>query len=175
MAARRFRAYLAASLDGYIADPRGDADWLTPFAESDSGYRGFFDAVDTVIMGRQTFERVRAQRPWPFIGKRTVVMSHGELDFAGKAEVGQFTGEVSELADELGREKGKDIWIVGGAQVVKQFLEAGRLHQLEVFLVPLLLGGGIPLFPPSERRIPLRLEANHSFANGVVKLVYVPA
>lgn len=175
MATRRFRAYLAASLDGYIADAEGGVDWLTPFAETDSGYRGFFEAVDTVVMGRRTYDRVRAQGPWPYTGKRAVVLSREELPAAGKTKVERFTGDADELADGLAAEKGKDIWIVGGAQVVEQFLVADRLHRLEVFLAPLLLGGGIPLFPPSGRRLPLTLEANHSFANGVVKLVYVPA
>ncbi|MFB6259965.1 MAG: dihydrofolate reductase family protein, partial [Thiohalorhabdaceae bacterium] len=86
-----------------------------------------------------------------------------------------FTGEVTELADQVCAEKGKDVWIVGGSDVVEQFLASGRLHQLELFVVPLLLGGGTPLFPANGVRRPLQLEANHSFANGVVKLVYVPA
>ena len=175
MAARRFRAYLAVSLDGYIADPEGGVDWLTPFAESDSGYRGFLESVDTVVMGRRTYDRVRALGPWPYTGKRAVVLSREELPAGGKAKVERFTGEVGELADGLIAEKGKDVWIAGGAQVVDQFLANGRLHRLELFVVPLLLGGGVPLFPTGDRRLPLSLEANHSFANGVVKLVYLPA
>lgn len=175
MAARRFRAYLATTLDGYIADAEGGVGWLTPFADSDSGYRRFFDAVDTVVMGRRTFDLARAAGPWPYAGKRAVVLSHEPPAPLKTAAVDHFTGAVSELADGLAADKGKDVWIVGGAQVVEQFLASGRLHQLEVFLVPLLLGDGIPLFPPAERRFPLRLEANHSFANGVVKLVYAPA
>ena len=174
LACRRFRAYLAASLDGYIADAEGGVDWLTPFADSDSGYRSFSDAVDTVLMGRRTYDRVRDQRPWPYAGKRTVVLSREEVTPPRKTRVERFTGDVAELAEALAAEKGKDVWIAGGAQVVEQFLTAGRLHQLELFLVPVLLGGGTPLFPPGNRRVPLRLEANHSFANGVVKLVYVP-
>ena len=175
MATRRFRAYLAVSLDGYIADADGGIDWLTPFADSDSGYRTFFDAVDTVVMGRTTFERGRGTKPWPYNGKRAVVLSQEEVTPPRKVQVERFAGDVTELADGLCAEKGKDIWIVGGADVVEQFLDSGRLHQLELFVVPLLLGAGTSLFPNQGTRRPLRLEANHSFANGVVKLVYVPA
>lgn len=175
MAARRFRAYLAVSLDGYIADADGSIDWLTPFADSDSGYRAFFDAVDTVVMGRTTFSRVANRKPWPYTDKRTVVLSREEVTAPHKAQVERFTGDVAELADGLAAEKGKHIWVVGGADVVEQFLDSGRLHQLELFVVPLLLGSGTPLFPAHGTRRPLQLEANHSFANGVVKLVYVPA
>ncbi len=176
MAARRFRAYIAASLDGYLADPEGGVDWLTPFADTDSGYRRFFDAVDTVVMGRRTYDSVRSLGPWPYPGKRAVVLSHEEVTPPGKGgQVERFTGDVAELADGLLAEKGKDIWIVGGGQVVDQFIAARRLHQLELFLVPLLLGRGIPLFPPADRRLSLTLESNQSFADGTVKMVYVPA
>ncbi|HKJ71992.1 MAG TPA: dihydrofolate reductase family protein [Gammaproteobacteria bacterium] len=175
MAVRRFRAYLAATLDGYIADPEGGTDWLGPFADSDSGFRSFIDAVDTVVLGRRTFEQAAAARDWPYAGKRVVVLSREEVKPPRKVKVETFAGDVAELADGLVAEKGKDVWIAGGAQILEQFLAAGRLHQLELFQVPLLLGGGIPLFPPGAPRRQLRLEANHSFANGVVKLTYVPA
>ena len=174
MAARRFRAYLTVSLDGYIADTEGSAQPLAPFADSDSGYKAFFDAVDTVVMGGRTLERMRPRKPWPFAGKRAIVVTSDEPQPVPKAGIEAFAGDVAELADNLAAEKGKDIWIVGGAEVVAQFLAAGRLHQLELLLVPRLLGGGTPLFPTNGPARSLRLEANHSFANGVVKLTYVP-
>ena len=175
MAARRFRAYLTVSLDGYIADTEGSAELLAPFADSDSGYKAFLDAVDTVVMGGRTLERMRTRKPWPYAGKRAIVLSRDEPEPVPKAGIEAFTGDVDELATQLAAEKGKDIWIVGGARVVEQFLAAGRLHQLELLLVPRLLGGGTSLFTANGPLRPLRLEANHSFANGVVKLTYTPS
>lgn len=166
-----FRLYIAASVDGFIATPGGGVDWLAPYETEDFGWHAFIAAIGTVVMGRVSYDFVRAQGIWPYAGKRVVVLTSrplGEVPEGVKA----WNGNVQPLADHLRGENRGDVWLMGGGRAIRPFLDAGLVDRIELFLVPLLLGEGIRLFEPSAQRLPLHLRRTVAHGCGVVQLVY---
>ncbi|TCK28955.1 dihydrofolate reductase [Ancylobacter aquaticus] len=168
-----FRGFIAASLDGYIADREGGLDWLTPFDDVDSGYGAFIADIGTVVLGRATFETVAAMPgDWLYAGKRAVVVTSRPLADA-PAGVEAWHGGVPALIAHLRDMPNEIVWVVGGGGLQSAFIAAGALDRLDLFVIPVLLGGGVPLFPPEAtpaRR--LALVETESYANGMVRLRY---
>ena len=167
----RFRLYMATSLDGFIATPDGGVEWLKPFEAEDFGYEAFFDTIRTVILGRTTYEQIQSFGDWPYSGKRGIVLSTQSIE-ALPSGVEQRGEPLEELVSELQRQSGGDIWIVGGAQAIGGFLDLDAVDEIELFVMPILLGSGLPLFGSSHRSMSLRLKETQSYPSGVVKLVY---
>lgn len=173
MAADRPRcsAFLALSLDGFIARKDGSIDWLSrvELAGEDYGFQRFFDTVDTVVLGRNTWEVARGFDPWPYQGKRCVVLSHRPLE----AQHGEdsFAGPARQLAEQLATQGMRHAYVDGG-QVVRQFLAAGLIGTLTLSIVPLMLGEGIPLFGGALPEQGLVLEESRSWPSGLVQLHY---
>jgi dihydrofolate reductase len=170
---RKIIAYLATSADGFIARPDGDVGWLDrPRPPGNYGMGAFLRSVDTVVMGRTTFDfGVKfGQGVWP--GKRTIVLSRTmPIDSVEGAVVE--SGDVGKLAERLRAEVGKDIWVMGGAMVFGAFLDAGALDELIIHVVPVLIGEGISLLDPKARTSALALKSTRKFSDGVVRLHYV--
>lgn len=164
--------FIAVSVDGFIARSDGSLDWLS-IVESpgeDYGYQRFFDAIDTLVIGRSTYEVALGFDPWPYRGKRCVVLSHREASARHGEEF--FAGEVTALAERLAAEGSKRVYVDGGA-VIRQFLSAGLIDDLTLSVIPLLLGAGIPLFGSgSARDQRLELLGSQSFPSGLVQLRY---
>ncbi len=165
----RCSAFLATSLDGFIAREDGRVDWLGPFEKEEHGYQAFLDSVDVLVVGRNTYEVVLGMDDWPYAGKRCVVLSrraapsrHGEEFLAGSP---------AEVAASLARTGARRAYVDGGA-VVSSFLAAGLLDDLTVSIVPVVLGRGIRLFQGDLDEIPLRLEGARSFPSGLVQATY---
>ena len=167
-----FRVYIAQSVDGCIATVDGAVEWLDPFPVEDFGFDAFMETVGTIIMGRVSYEQARGFGRWPYAGKRTVVLSSRPLDDPPSG-VERWRGSASALADELAVDTGGDVWVLGGARTIAGFLDLGRIDRLEIFVIPVLLGGGIPLFVASEPRA-LRLVGAEPLGHGTVKLEYRP-
>ncbi|WP_371346955.1 dihydrofolate reductase family protein [Ancylobacter sp. IITR112] len=170
----RIYGFIAASLDGYIADPNGRLDWLTPFDDVDSGYGAFIAAIGTVVMGRATYEAVRAMPgDWLYAGKRALIVTSRPLANAPDG-VEAWQDGVAALIDHVrGGESEGAAWVVGGGGLQAAFIAAGAFDRLDLFVIPVLLGGGVPLFPPGvtpARR--LTLEDTERYANGMVRLRY---
>lgn len=166
--------YIASSLDGFIARPHGEIDWLSIVERpgEDYGFKSFFDSVDTMIMGRKTYETALGFGTWHYEGKRVVVLTratrvsrHGE-EFS--------SGDLADLVERLGEEGARRIYIDGGA-VIAQFLAAKLIDDLTVSIIPILLGEGIPLAPQIGQDVRLRLVEHRAFESGLVQLVYRPA
>jgi dihydrofolate reductase len=171
----RFLGYIAASADGRIADADGGVGWLDPYPGEAFGYDAFIRDIGTVVMGRASYDFCRGLPEWPYPGRRTVVLTHRDPGPVPRgAEVAFRAGDVGALAAELSRGAGGDVWVMGGGDVLRQFLDAGRLDSLEVYVIPVILGGGPPLFPPG-RRHDLRLAEAAPCGRGVVRLRYTPA
>jgi dihydrofolate reductase len=165
---RRVRLFIAASLDGCIAGPRGGIDWL--FHDQDYGYADFLASVDTVLMGRKSYEASLTLGQWP---KRLAlwVFTRSPKAFANR----RFTftdASPAEVVARLRKQKGRDLWLLGGGELVKAFLERGLVDEMMVAVHPLVLGRGIPLFPPGTRRTALRLAESHAYDSGLVMLTY---
>lgn len=169
------RGFIAASLDGYIADRDGGIGWLTPFDDVDYGYAGFIAEIGTVVMGRTTYDVVAGfETGWPYAGKRGIVVTSRPLAGA-PAGVEAWREGVPALVDHLREQADEDddVWIIGGGGLQSAFIAAGALRRLDLFIIPVLLGGGVLLFPPGETPARgLALEATESFANGMVRLRY---
>lgn len=165
--------YVSTSADGLIADSNGSVDWLKPFFDVDYGFHDFLDSIDTVVMGRRTYDRLlNVSRANPYEGKHFVVLSHSRSSgpHADLFWQGHLRGLMLRL-DAIGT---KSLWIVGGGSVAGEFLEAGLLKEIQQFVMPLVLGAGTPLFGPLRQSIPLHLKESQAFPNGVLRLRYVP-
>jgi len=167
----RFRVHIAASLDGFIAGPGGDVAWLAPFPAEAYGHDAFLETIETVILGRASYEQVLRFGDWPFGAKRTIVLTTRPIDAAAEG-VEAYAGDVGAIAAELREAGGGDTWVMGGASVVRAFLDAGLIDEIELFIVPRLLGAGIPLFTRSPHQSALALIEARSYTDGVVQLLY---
>ncbi len=168
--------FIAMSLDGYIAAPDGNIDWLggeKADGDNATSYERFIAGVSDVIMGYTTYRQLTTELmpvSWPYSAQKTHVLTHRALE-AGKEGV-SFTGEsVESLIGRLKQEPGGEIWICGGASVVNQVLRAGLIDRYHINVIPTIRGGGIRLFDVLETPIPLKLISTEHY-NGIVDLVY---
>jgi dihydrofolate reductase len=173
MSRPRTSAFVGVSLDGFLARPDGAIDWLEPFEGVEHGYRAFIDTVDTVVIGRKTYEFVLHMLarglPWAYPGKRCVVMTHRAVD--ARNDERTFAGEPAALLDRLDADGARHVYVDGGV-VIRSFLAAGLLDQITVSVVPCLIGAGMPLFGGVAVESGLRLEHATSFSNGIVQMRY---
>jgi dihydrofolate reductase len=172
----RVSVYIAASLDGYIARENGSLDWLPGIGDGDStedyGYHEFMETVDLLMMGRDTFETVLSFGQWPF-EKPVVVLSGKRLAIPDNLcdKVETMSGALAEIVSRLEQRGVRHVYLDGG-RTIQGFLAAGLVNQLIITSVPLLLGGGRPLFGPLERDIRLRHLETRSFSSGLVQSRY---
>ena len=168
----RFRLYVAISLDGFIASPDGGVDWLTPYDAEVCGFGEFLPTVGSIVMGRKSYEQMLGFGPWPYAGKRTVVMTRRPFT-PSTPDTETSDAPVGVLADSLASETAVgDVFVFGGGEVARAFLDARRLDTLELCIVPALIGDGIPLFGPGTRPSGLRLAATQRYANDCVRIDY---
>jgi dihydrofolate reductase len=167
---RRIRYQVAASLDGYIAGPNGEADWI--IMDPDIDFGALFSQFDTFLMGRGTFEgMVRQGGSAATPGMKTLVFSR-TLQQRDHPDVIIVADNVRETLTALRQETGKDIWLFGGGSLFRSLLEEELVDTVEVALIPVLLGGGIPLLPAPARQTKLKLTGHKVFTTGIVMLEY---
>ncbi len=171
-----FRAYLAITLDGYIADTSGNVDFLNNYMSPEIDFGGFMSTIGATVYGRTTFDWAVSHG---FFGEggRAVVLTRRPIPGQPKG-VEAFSGDVRELAGRLRRElagTGKDIWLMGGGLSIAAFHEAGLIDRWELSIIPVTLGDGIPLFPKHSRGLSgLKLAHSRSLRNGIVVVHYEP-
>ncbi len=165
---RKITYFVACSLDGYIAQKDGGIGWC--FIDADYGYKAFYDSVDTLLMGRITFDLTRQwHERWP--GKKVLVFSRIE----SRSELPEvaFTAEAPVMvAERLKKEAGGGIWLVGGFGLAGTLLRARLVDELVLSIHPVTLGDGIPLFPQDSDITQWRLVAADAFPSGLVQLRY---
>ena len=169
---RRVRYVVAMSLDGYIAGPNGEADWIIMDPEID--FQALFEQFDAFLLGRKTFERLGGTGGGRQSGVQTLVFSQTlrQQDYPNVTIVSDNPQQV--LAD-LRSKSGKDIWLFGGGLLFRSLLEARLVDAVEVSVMPVLLGEGIPLLSPksSSEWYKLSLASSRVFKTGIVSLEYV--
>ena len=171
MAAPLNRIYIAVSLDGCIATADGGVSWLDSYQSEDFGYDEFVATVGTIVMGRATYDQVLGFGDWPYVGKRCIVVTSQPL--AGPPDdTVAFQGSVADLVASLPTGGDGGVWVMGGASLIQAFLEMGAVDVMELFVMPVLLGGGLRLFDVMTRQQPLSLASTHAYPSGVVKLTY---
>jgi dihydrofolate reductase len=164
-------AFLGMSLDGFIAGPKDELDWLERGGPpEDHGFGPFFASVDELLIGRRTWDVVSAFPEWPYREKRVNVLTHR----AGEGRHGErfLSGTPAELLDQLGAAGVRRVYVDGG-QVVSQFLAAGLLDELTVTVLPVVIWRGIRLFSGTGPERWLELESSHAGRSGFVQLRYV--
>jgi dihydrofolate reductase len=160
------------SLDGFIAGPNGEVDWIIMDPSFDFG--ALFQQFDTFLMGRRTFEAARQGGTDTMAGMQTIVFSRTlrQSDYP-KVTV---TGNLVETISPLKEKPGKDIWLFGGGGLFRSMLDAGLVDTVEVAVVPVLLSQGVPLLPAGARSSPFQLTEHKVLPTGIVLLSYaVPA
>ncbi len=161
---RPIQLFIAASLDGYIAGLQGEIDWL--LQDQDYNYTPFYNQVRTVIVGRKTYEVCQSFAAEPFAGKEVFVLSRKNK---GKKFLAP---PLAQWIPQLQSQGSGTIWLVGGGEVVSGFLAGGWIDEIILSLHPILLGGGVPLFPAGFPPKNWELVANEAFSSGLAQLTY---
>jgi len=169
--------FIATSLDGFIARKNGGLDWL-PGSDGmaggeDYGYHEFFGSIDTLVIGRKTYETVSSFKAWPYHGKKVVILSSGypkSKMFLAEGVEG-VSSSPRELVRQLEVEGSRQVYVDGG-KTIQGFLQAGLIQEMTITRIPVLIGDGIPLFGPLAHDLKLRHVSTRSFANGFVQSKY---
>ncbi|MBN8707006.1 MAG: dihydrofolate reductase [Bacteroidetes bacterium] len=171
---RKLVLYIAMSLDGYIATKNDDLSFLSVVEKEgeDYGYQAFTDTVDTVILGRKTYDKVMTLvDTFPHAEKETYVITRTQQPSIGN--VNFYTGDLNDLVSGLKSKPGKTIFCDGGAELVNELLKLDIFDDLIISIIPVLLGDGIPLFKPGRHEGKLKLVSSKSFETGLVQVHYL--
>jgi dihydrofolate reductase len=167
---RKIRYCVAMSLDGYIAGPNGEADWIV--IDPEMNFAELWAQFDTGLMGRRTYEAAMAR-----LGKssmqrlKTIVVSRTlrQADHPKATIVSELT---KDWLQSLRTKKGKDIWLFGGGELFHLLLQMHEVDTVEVSIIPVLLGAGVKLLPPPAQQTKLTLSSHRIYRSGCVSLIY---
>ncbi len=170
----RCRVFIASSLDGFIAGPDDELDWLD-FPDADDTFTPFFADVGAMLMGRRTYDVVSSfDGPWPYGDTPVLVATRRPMPDT-QPTVRPVTGSIDEMVAEARQAAGdRDVYLDGG-ELVRQALEAGLVDELTVTMIPVVLGAGRPLFAGVGNRHELELVATRELGSGLVQLTYTPS
>jgi dihydrofolate reductase len=167
--------FVGVSVDGFIARPKGELDFLDAGGDEPHGYEEFIATVDTIVMGRKTFETVMGFGTWPFGERPVVVLSSKPLELSAAVSRGgrveQMNGPPAEIAAVLSGRGAQHVYVDGGI-TIQGFLRAGLVDRLVITRVPVLIGDGIPLFGTLPRDVHLRHIATKAYRGGLVQTEY---
>ena len=166
--------FIGISVDGFIARPNGDLDFLPEGGGEPHGYSEFIASVDAIVIGRKTFETVLAYPAWPYGDKRVVVLSSRPIDLSAVrgGVVEQMGGPPTEIVSQLAARGVHHLYVDGGI-TIQGFLRAGAIQRLIITRVPVLIGDGVPLFGTLPRDIRLRHVATRQYESGLVQSEYL--
>jgi dihydrofolate reductase len=171
---RNVIVHIATSADGYIARPDGDLDWLTsrPAPKGFYGMNAFMRSIDTMLLGRKTYE-VSLRMGGKFDAKsRSIVFSRRAPPADAPPGVEFVSDPIGPFVSRLREHPGKDIWLMGGGELIASFLDEQAIDEFVVSVVPVFIGDGIPLIARRHRHVPLALHSTERFEDGVVQLHY---
>eukprot|EP00035_Acanthoeca_spectabilis_P016207 m.327748 g.327748 ORF g.327748 m.327748 type:complete len:180 (+) comp16496_c0_seq9:463-1002(+) len=172
--AGKVRVFLAMSLDGYIAGPNNELDWLHPGEGAEDTFTPFFASIGAMLMGKTTHNIVAAMdSPWPYGEVPVFVATRSGLESPGAPTVRAVSGPIAELVDQakaVAAKESKDVYLDGGA-LVRSGIDAGCVDELIITVIPIVLGAGVPLFSGVARR-KLDLVSTRELGAGLVELKY---
>jgi len=171
---RKIVVYIATSADGYIARPDGGVEWLSrPQPKGNYGIGTFYKSIDTILWGRKTYTKgiEMGMKAGLFAGVRNYVFSrHPETSLLAGFE--WVKEPIKPFMQRLRAQPGKNIWMMGGGEIIGAFLDEGEIDEFSIHMIPILIGEGIPLIAPRHRSVPLKLLSTKKFPDGVVYLNY---
>jgi dihydrofolate reductase len=167
--------YIATSLDGYIAAPGDKLEWLFKYNDMDAGefsYANFIKPITTVVMGRATYDFLENDpMAWPYQGLRSIVVTSRPIPNP-KGEIEIWSSGIEPLIADLRAQSDGNVWMIGGGKLQMAFLERGALDEIEIYIIPEIIGDGIPLFPTTNFSTSPRLISATTIPPGVVRLHY---
>ncbi len=172
---------LAVSLDGFIEGPNGEIDWC--IMDDDMNFDAFLESIDTIFYGRVSYDAWGNYQPdahaseaeislWKAVHEKKKVVFSSQNREDGKAVFPQ--SDIASAVSALKNGEGKDIWLYGGANLIKTFIREGLIDRYRISVHPVVLGAGKPLFEDLKNRIGLQLIKTNVFRSGVVQLIYEP-
>ncbi len=168
---RKVKLFVASSLDCYIAREDGGIDWL--YTDADYGYEKFYDSIDTIIMGRKSYEQSLTFDVYPYKGKKVYVFTRKKVRRNNNEQDCEYIDtNIQDFVTNLTQLIGKDIWLLGGGEIVSVPLNAGLVDEIILSIHPIILGTGIPLLKNIQKEVNLKLENSMSFERGLTQLCY---
>lgn len=165
----RTSVFVGVSIDGFLARTDGSFDFLDPWGNQEHGYTAFFGSVDTLVIGRATYDLVLTFGEWPYGDKRVVVLTHRPID-AKHGETAH-EGALAPLIAQLESEGRRHIYLDGG-RTIRQGLDEDVVDDMTISTVPVTIGAGIPLFGGAPCTTAWNLAASRSYPNGLVQAHY---
>lgn len=175
MSERKIIVHIAASADGFIAGPDDDLEWLTsrPAPKGFYGIKVFMKSVDTMLLGRRTYE-AGLRLGGKFDAKSRTIVFSGHPPPANVPPGVEFVGgAIGPFVKKLREQPGKNIWLMGGGDLIASFLDEGAIDEFVISVVPVFIGDGIPLIARRHRHVPLQLHGVERFDDGLVQLHYL--
>jgi len=176
---RKIIVYISTSADGFIARPDGSFEWLDrPRPKGNYGMEAFYKTIDTILWGRKTCDVAIDFQKEGVAGSafdtrvKNYVFTHHPPQSEAPAGVEFVNKPIKAFATRLRANKGKNIWMMGGAGIIGSFLDEGEIDEFIIHVIPKFIGEGIPLIAPRHRTVPLKLISCTKFSDGVVKLHY---
>jgi dihydrofolate reductase len=171
---RKVIVHIGTSADGYIARPDGDLQWLTsrPAPAGFYGMNAFMKSIDTKLIGRKTYEVSLRMGAKFDSGSRTIVFSRHPPPADAPSGVEFVNGAIGPFVSRLREHPGKDIWLMGGGELIASFLDEQAIDEFVMTVAPVFIGEGIPLIAPRHRHVTLDLRSSKQFEDGVVQMHY---
>jgi len=172
----KIKLFIAATIDGFIARENGSLDWLFSLPNPnniDHGYNAFIDSIDVIIMGSKTYDEVLGFGvEWPYKDQKTYILTSNK-SYKIKTENTFIVDSIDiNLIEKLKHESQKNIWLLGGGNVITQFLNLGAIDEMTISIIPIILGRGLSLFPNHPSEANFELGSSVVFETGVVNLMY---
>lgn len=172
----KIKLFIATSLDGFIARENGSLDWLLELpnpTQLDHGYNDFMKDIDLIIMGRKTYDEVLGFGiEWPYSNCKTYVVTKDENYEVKTVHTFLLHKINGTIINELKAESRKNIWLVGGGELITQFLNENAIDDITLCMIPIILGKGIRLFPDQPKETNFEFVGNIAFETGIVNITY---
>jgi dihydrofolate reductase len=172
----KIQLFIATTLDGFIARENGSLDWLFELPnpnQIDHGYNDFMKEIDIIIMGRKTYNEVMGFGiDWPYSNCKTYIVTKDEKYIVKTENTFLLHTINNEVIMNLKSESQKNIWLVGGGDLITQFLDENAIDEMTLCMIPMILGNGIRLFPNQPKETKFEFISSEAFETGIVNLTY---